>query len=119
MKTSFDLPEPLLRRAKAAAAEQGRALRDLVAEAIEARLANPSAAQRRSEPPADEWQAYLSTLVLQPDGSYVNPNAAGDAFFEALDDIRAERLHGQVTTFEAVAPAVKAHARPHRKAGAP
>jgi hypothetical protein len=38
MKTTFDLPEPLLRRAKAVAAHQGRPLRDLVAKAIEGKL---------------------------------------------------------------------------------
>jgi hypothetical protein len=87
MKTTFDLPDPLLRRAKAAAAAQGRPLRDLVAEAIEARLAAPPqpAPQRRREPPADEWQAYLSTLELQPDGSYINPNGIDDpTFHQAL-----------------------------------
>jgi hypothetical protein len=31
MKTTFDLPDPLLRRAKAVAAEQGRPLRDFIA----------------------------------------------------------------------------------------
>lgn len=116
MKTSFDLPEPLLRRAKAAAAEQGRPLRDLVAEAIERCLSQPADVQRRNEPPADEWQTYLSTLVRQADGSYVNPNGVDDAFFEVLDDIRAERLSDQAATFEAAAPAAEPGARPGRAA---
>ena len=121
MKTTFDLPDPLLRRAKAAAAAQGRPLRALVAEAIEARLAGPAPAlARRSEPPADEWQAFLGTLELQPDGSYINPNAADDgAFFEGLEDIRRERLRGQSAQFEPAAlPKTRTpkRSKPHSKA---
>lgn len=111
MKTTFDLPDPLLRRAKAVAAEQGRPLRDLIAEAITEKLAAPprGAPARRTEPPAREWEAYLATLELQSDGSYINPNAIDDeAFFEALDDIRASRLQSQARLF----PAPK---RPRRK----
>ncbi len=107
MKTTFDLPDPLLRRAKAAAAAQGRPLRDLVAEAIEAQLAAPpSPLKRRSEPPPDEWQAFLATLELQADGSYINPHAAADddAFFDALEEVRSQRLRGQSTLFEPAPP---------------
>ena len=115
MKTTFDLPDPLLRKAKAVAAAQGRPLRDLVAEAIEARLAAPPPPlQRRSEPPADEWQAFLSTLELQPDGSYINPNGIADpAFFQALDDVRSGRLREQTALFE---PAAQPAAPPAPKA---
>lgn len=107
MKTTFDLPDPLLRKAKAAAAAEGRPLRDLVAEAIEARLAAPPAPplRRRAEPPADEWQAYLATLVLQPDGTYFNPNGVDDAFFDALEDVRSSRLQEQAALFETSARA--------------
>ena len=111
MKTTFDLPDPLMRRAKAAAAAQGKPLRDLVAEAIEARLAQPKPPpQRRSEPPADEWQAFLATLELQPDGSYINPNVTDDeAFFQALEEIRSARLREQTAQFEpAPQPATRA-----------
>lgn len=103
MKTTFDLPDPLLRRAKAAAAAQGRPLRDLVAEAIEARLAAPAPPrQRRSEPPLDDWKAFLDTLLLQPDGTYINPNGLDDddVFFDALDEIRSSRLREQTAQFE-------------------
>lgn len=115
MKTTFDLPDPLLRRAKAAAAAQGRPLRDLVAEAIEARLAAaPPPRQRRSEPPPDEWQAFLDTLVLQPDGSYINPNGIDDdAFFQSLEDLRSSRLREQTAGFEPVAR--KAAQTPRRR----
>ncbi len=112
MKTTFDLPDPLMRKAKAAAAAEGRPLRDLVADAIEARLAAPAPAppKRRSEPPPDEWAAFLSTLELQPDGSYINPNGIDDeAFYQALDEVRSGRLHGQKALFEpAPRPATKA-----------
>ncbi len=104
MKTTFDLPDPLLRRAKAVAAEQGRPLRDLIAEAITDKLASPAQAAplRRSEPPAHEWEAYLTTLSRQPDGSYINPNGVDDeSFFEGLDDIRTSRLESQARLFAA------------------
>ena len=105
MKTTFDLPDLLMRRAKAAAAAQGKPLRDLVAEAIEARLAQPKPPlQRRSEPPHDEWQAFLATLELQPDGGYINPNVTDDeVFFQALEEIRSDRLREQTAQFE-IAP---------------
>lgn len=98
MKTTFDLPDPLLRRAKAVAAEQGRPLRELIAEAITDKLAAPSrrASSRRTEPPSREWEAYLATLERQPDGSYVNPSGIDDeSYFVDLDDIRASRLKSQ------------------------
>lgn len=111
MKTTFDLPDPLLRRAKAVAAEQGRPLRDLIAEAITEKLAaaRRNLPVRRSEPPAHEWAAYLATLEQQPDGSYINPNGIDDdSYFDDLDDIRASRLQAQARLF----PAPK---RPDRK----
>ena len=116
MKTSFDLPEPLLRRAKAAAAQQGRPLRELVAEVISENLEGKitAAPQRRAEPPPDAWSAYLATRVRQPDGSYVNPNGIEDdhEFFKALDEIRHSRLSGQARLFPA--PDLPARA-PRRK----
>ncbi|KNZ33911.1 MAG: hypothetical protein AD742_04145 [Methylibium sp. NZG] len=95
MKTTFDLPEALLRRAKAAAAHQGRPLRDLVAEAIDAKLAAESALSGAATPkpalPDHGWKAFSARLVKQDDGSWVNPDGIDDErFFEALEDIRAE-----------------------------
>lgn len=95
MKTTFDLPEPLLRRAKAAAAHQGRPLRDLVAEAIDAKLAGespPTGAGKSTPAAADHgWKAFAARLVKQADGTWINPDGIDDErFFQALEDIRAE-----------------------------
>jgi hypothetical protein len=93
MKTTFDLPEPLLRRAKAAAAHQGRPLRDLVAEAIDAKLVADQAAARDAAKQPNEWDAFKAQLIQQPDGSWFNPNGIEDVgFFEALEEVRDERL---------------------------
>jgi hypothetical protein len=95
VKTTFDLPDRLLRRAKSLAARQGRPLRDLVAEAIDARLAGAESeladagaarADRRAA-----WERWRARLVREPDGSWSNPEAiADDAYFRALDDVRGE-----------------------------
>jgi hypothetical protein len=92
MKTTFDLPEPLLRRAKAAAAQQGRPLRDLVAEAIDAKLvADATLATAAAPAPDHGWKAFAARLVQQPDGSWINPDGIDDErFFQALEDIRNE-----------------------------
>jgi len=55
VKTTFDLPETLLREAKAAAAQQGRPLRDFVAEAMADKLA--------AKPPTEKpWMKYCGAL---------------------------------------------------------
>lgn len=96
MKTTFDLPESLLRRAKAAAAHQGRPLRDLVAEAIDAKLVADRAATRAASKQPNEWDAFKAQLIQQPDGSWINPNGIEDVgFFEALEEVRHERLMQQ------------------------
>ncbi len=100
MKTTFDLPDPLLRRAKAVAAEQGRPLRDLITEKLGA--PQRGVPVRRSEPLAHEWHAYLAALEHQPDGSYINPNGIDDlSYFDNLGDIRASRLKAQARLFPA------------------
>ena len=45
MRTTFDLPDPLMRHLKARAALEGRSLRDLVLELVERGLKAPSDAQ--------------------------------------------------------------------------
>ncbi len=113
MKTTFDLPEPLLRRAKAAAAHQGRPLRDLVAEAIDAKLAADQAAAREAAKQPNEWEAFKAQLIQQPDGSWFNPNGIDDdGFFEVLDEVRNERL-GQQGLRESIAGLPTAPQRPN------
>ena len=89
MKTTFDLPEPLLREAKSVAAKQGRPLRDLVAEALAEKLALAGRGKSASRGRLSEWKAFEATLVKQPDGSYVNPKGIQDESFFA--DVEAAR----------------------------
>jgi hypothetical protein len=92
MKTTFDLPDPLLRKAKAAAADQGRPLRELVAEALAEKLAALALAKGARKSRQSEWKAFEAKLQKQPDGSYINPDIPeDDNFAEILESIRAER----------------------------
>lgn len=96
MKTTFDLPDPLLRKAKAAAADQGRPLRDLVAEALAEKLAALAVAKGARKARDSEWKAFETKLQKQPDGSYINPEIPeDDNFAEILESIRAERVAWQ------------------------
>ena len=96
MKTTFDLPDPLLRKAKAAAADQGRPLRDLVAEALAEKLAALALAKGARKSRNSEWKAFEARLKKLPDGTYVNPEIPeDDNFAEVLAAIREERLGWQ------------------------
>lgn len=96
MKTTFDLPDPLLRKAKAVAADQGRPLRELVAEALVEKLAALALAKGARKPRDSEWKAFEATLKKLPDGTYVNPEIPEDNnFAEVLEAIREERIGWQ------------------------
>jgi hypothetical protein len=96
MKTTFDLPDPLLRKAKAAAADQGRPLRDLVAEALAEKLAALALAKGARKSRDSEWKAFEAKLKRLPDGTYLNPEIPeGDNFAEVLETIREERVGWQ------------------------
>lgn len=96
MKTTFDLPDPLLRKAKAAAADQGRPLRDLVAEALAEKLAALALAKSARKSRDSEWKAFEAKLKKLPDGTYLNPEIPeDDNFAEILKAIREERLGWQ------------------------
>lgn len=96
MKTTFDLPDPLVRRAKALAAEQGRPLRELVAEAITDKLRSPGGgAQKRPggyrEGRRLSWEEWSARLQQLPDGTWFNPDGIQDeSFFELLEANRRE-----------------------------
>ncbi len=95
MKTTFDLPDPLLRKAKAVAAQQGRPLRDLVAEAIGEKLERSADAAaggtETSHGRREAWERWRIRLVQLPDGSWLNPDGIEDeSFFRSLDEVRRE-----------------------------
>jgi len=92
VKTTFDLPDPLLRKAKALAAQQGRPLRDLVAEAIGEKLAcTVGTAVKAAEGRRAAWERWMTRLEQLPDGSWFNPDGIEDeSFFRSLDEIRRE-----------------------------
>jgi hypothetical protein len=98
MKTTFDLPDPLLRRAKAVAAEQGRPLRELVAEAIADKIEAPRSPEGGRKVPVGRregrrlsWEEWSAKLERLPDGTWFNPDGIQDeSFFETLEEIRRE-----------------------------
>ena len=58
MKTTVELPDPLFRKAKAAAAEEGKSLKDFFTEAVSDRL-------RRNAPPSgnvEPWRVAFGEL---------------------------------------------------------
>jgi hypothetical protein len=91
VKTTFDLPDPLLRKAKALAAQQGRPLRDLVAEALDEKLDHSAEAAKAGEGRRIAWERWRTRLRQLPDGSWLNPDGIEDeSFFQSLDDVRRE-----------------------------
>jgi hypothetical protein len=119
MKTTFDLPDPLLRRAKAAAADQGRPLRDLVADALKDKLSALALAKSARHGRASEWKAFEAQLQKLPDGSYINPEIPeAEGFGEVLETIRDERRLWQPRDPFADAAAVD-QARPDMRATPP
>ena len=95
VKTTFDLPDPLLRKAKTLAAQQGRPLRDLVAEAIgeklEHEVGGALGAAKAGEGRREAWERWRTRLEQLPDGSWFNPDGIEDeSFFQSLDEVRRE-----------------------------
>lgn len=91
VKTTFDLPDPLLRKAKALAAQQGRPLRDLVAEAIGEKLEGAAGVGKTGGERRSAWERWKTRLEQLPDGSWFNPEGIEDeSFFHSLDEIRQE-----------------------------
>jgi hypothetical protein len=95
VKTTFDLPDPLLRKAKSLAAQQGRPLRELVAEAIGEKLADAGGgaldAAKAGHGRREAWERWKARLERLPDGSWLNPDGVeDDSFFDSLDEVRRE-----------------------------
>lgn len=95
MKTTFDLPDPLLRKAKALAAQQGRPLRDLVTEAlgekVEHTVGGVAGTAKASEGRREAWERWRTRLKQLPDGSWFNPDGIEDeSFFQSLEEVRQE-----------------------------
>jgi hypothetical protein len=59
LKTTFEIPEPLFRRAKAAAARQGRTLKQLVQEALSEKIARLGGTSRHQKP----WMVLAGELT--------------------------------------------------------
>jgi len=78
MRTTIDLPEPMLRQLKARAALEGTTLKSLIAELIERGLAQRSAA------PSKTPRSKLPTLV--PRRPLAIKNFSNARLFEILDD---------------------------------
>ena len=83
MRTTFDLPDDLMKRAKIAAVRRGSSLRDLVAEALRKLLADqgPSERRRMDQAPIKlspghtipiRSNAEIAQLLEQDDVAHVN-----------------------------------------------
>ncbi len=93
MKTTFDLPDALVRKAKALAAQQGRPLRDLVAEAIDEKVTvgREADAANTSEVRREAWERWKNRLERRSDGTWFNPEGIDDeTFFQSLEEVRRE-----------------------------
>lgn len=92
MPKTFELPEPLLHRAEAAAADEGCALERWVELAIYARVTAHEESARALAASDAALKALASRLQVMPDGSLYNPDGIEDeAFFETLESLRAPR----------------------------
>lgn len=86
MKTTLELPDPLMRAVKIRAAQTDRKLKDVVADLIQRGLEAVPAAND-----TDPLQAWAGKLVLGTDGSIRNPDGVdAPEFFAALDAMREQ-----------------------------
>lgn len=82
MRSTFDLPDDLMKQAKIAAVERGVALRDLVAEGLRQVLAQRAATRQR---------ARLPSIRIAEDAPVLRMDIADLKALEAEEE--AERLH--------------------------
>ncbi len=59
MKTTIEIPDPLLRRAKSKAAEGGRSLKDFITESLQEKLASSATHSATGEP---AWMSGFGKL---------------------------------------------------------
>ena len=102
MRTTIEIPDELLRHAKARAALRGMKLKDLVAEALEAALYCPSGAPSASRV-GDGAEEEANVLVLtdncvfpliRDDCGPAMQDATGDTLNEILEEEEVERAIG-------------------------
>jgi hypothetical protein len=82
VKTTLEIPDPLFRKAKARAAERGQSLKDLVTEALEARLAADADADNPKTP---KWMAGFGKLRALRDETAGIQHVIDEAF-ESIED---------------------------------
>lgn len=80
MKTTIEIPDPLLRRAKSKAAERGLTLKELVTEALQEKLAAETVRTRAGEP---AWMQGFGKL-RRPSNETARVEARIDEAFEAI-----------------------------------
>ncbi len=78
MKTTLEIPDPLFRKAKAAAAARGQTLKQLVNEALRDKLKEP---QAEGEPP---WLKYFGSMK-EHSAELRRIDAAIEEQFERID----------------------------------
>ena len=80
MKTTIELPDPLFRKAKAVAAEEGKSLKDLFTEAVGARLGRPTTGKS-----GKPWEAAFGGLKsLHRENLRIDQRIAAE--FEQIDE---------------------------------
>ena len=81
MKTTIDIPDPLFRKAKSRAAELGQSLRQLVTDALVAKLESPGEPANRDP----QWMSGFGGLnALHPETRAIQSRI--DATFETIED---------------------------------
>ena len=93
MQKTFELPEPLLHRAAAAAADEGWALERWVQLTIEAKVTAHEEIVRALAASDAALKAFASRLQVLPNGSLYNPDGIdNEGFFDTLQNLRSGRL---------------------------
>lgn len=98
MRTTVDIPEAVLRRAKAEAALRGMKLKDFVTEALRAALRGDLAVRERSPAYGREPEQRISEDCVFPlirgDGGPALRDATGDSLTRLLEDEDIDSGHG-------------------------